>query len=143
MKQIKYPFTTSAKSIYSEQLIKIAHDVAAEEQFTQRTSFELRGQKRKVVLHEGTYLFNSGPNYESHSAIRQIVKLCPGSVGMSSVPEALCARMLGMHVYGMSLITNLGAGLSDEVLTHEDVKEVADRISGAVQELIGQIVARV
>lgn len=51
--------------------------------------------------------------------------------------------MLGMHVYGMSLITNLGAGLSDEVLTHEDVKEVADRISGAVQELIGQIVARV
>lgn len=50
--------------------------------------------------------------------------------------------MLGMHVYGMSLITNLGAGLSDEVLTHEDVKEVADKISGAVQELIGQVVNR-
>lgn len=40
---------------------------------------------------------------------------------MSSVPEALAARMLGMHVYGMSLVTNLGAGLDPEELTHEDV----------------------
>lgn len=77
-------------------------------------------------------MFNSGPNYESHSEIRKLVQLCPGSVGMSSVPEALAARMFGMQVYGMSLITNLGAGLSDEVLTHEDVKEVADKVSGAV-----------
>ena len=91
-------------------------------------------------LHESTYVFNSGPNYESHSAVRELVKLAPGSVGMSSVPEALAARMHGMHVYGMSLITNLGAGLSDEVLTHEDVKHVADKVSKAVQELVGRII---
>lgn len=62
---------------------------------------------------------------------------------MSSVPEALAARMLGLHVYGMSLITNLGAGLSDEVLTHEDVKEVANNLSEAVQELVSQIIKKV
>ena len=62
---------------------------------------------------------------------------------MSSVPEALAARMHGMHVYGMSLITNLGAGLSDEVLTHEDVKHVADKVSKAVQELVGRIIGSI
>lgn len=45
--------------------------------------------------------------------------------------------MLGMHVYGMSLVTNLAAGLSKETLTHEDVQEVAKQVSNAVQELVG------
>ena len=60
------------------------------------------------------------------------LKHAPGTVGMSSVPEALCARMLGMHVYGMSLVTNLAAGLSDERLSHEEVTKVANEISASV-----------
>lgn len=59
---------------------------------------------------------------------------------MSSVPEALAARMLGMHVYGMSLVTNLGAGLDPEALTHEDVQEVATKMSKSVEQLIGRLV---
>ena len=51
---------------------------------------------------------------------------------MSSVPEALMARVLGMHVYGMSLITNLASGLSDEIVAHEDVTHVANCVSKAV-----------
>ncbi|CAL6032376.1 Nucleoside_ribosyltransferase / Purine nucleoside phosphorylase [Hexamita inflata] len=143
IQHLSYPFTTSSQEIYSNELNKLAHDISVNPEFVTKTSFQLHGQNRTVQLHESTYMFNSGPNYESHSEIRKLVQLCPGSVGMSSVPEALAARMFGMQVYGMSLITNLGAGLSDEVLTHEDVKEVADKVSGAVQELVGQLIKEV
>lgn len=99
----------------------MAQEIACDPDFVSQTAFELNGEQRTVQLHKGTYIFNAGPNYESHAETARCVKHAPGAVGMSSVPEALCARMLGMHVYGLSLITNLASGLSDEVLTHEDV----------------------
>lgn len=62
---------------------------------------------------------------------------------MSSIPEALCARLLGMHVIGLSVVTNLAAGLSKETLDHADVKLVSDAVSTAVYALIGALIARV
>lgn len=85
----------------------------------------MHGQERKIEVHEGTYVFNSGPNYETFAETARCVKHVPGAVGMSSVPEALAARSLGMHVYGVSVITNLASGLCEVEHTHEDVKEAS------------------
>eukprot|EP00703_Trepomonas_sp_PC1_P004336 JAP92270.1 Purine nucleoside phosphorylase [Trepomonas sp. PC1] len=140
IKDSNYPFSINSNEIYSKQLLDLADSIANDKEYKEQTSFELKGELRTVELHHGTYVFNSGPNYESHTEIQEIIELSPGTVGMSSVPEALAARMLGMHVYGMSLVTNLGAGLDPEKLSHEDVQEVAKKMSKSVEKLIGRLI---
>ena len=90
------------------------------------------GTKVPVKLHHGIYVFNSGPNYESKGAVKTLRNLAPGTVGMSSVPEALAARMLGLHVYGLSIITNLAAGMENKTLAHEEVSEIGKMMSHPV-----------
>lgn len=55
---------------------------------------------------------------------------------MSSVPEADMAALLGLECYGVSLLTNMGAGLTNEILSHDDVKSTAVKVGGAVVELV-------
>ena len=55
---------------------------------------------------------------------------------MSSVPEADMASILGLECYGVSLLTNMGAGLTDEILSHDDVKSTANKVGEAVVELV-------
>ena len=138
--QAKYPFSTSAKQIYSAEIARIAQQIATDEGFARKTAFSLNGEDRQVKLYEATYLKITGPYYEAHASIPHIIKFCPGSVGMSSIPEALTARMLGMHVYGMSVVTDLCLLDVVSTVTHEQVKQVADKVSNAVQALVSQLV---
>lgn len=89
-----------------------------------------------VSVHEGVYAGLSGPSYETPAEIRMLQKIGADAVGMSTVSEVIVARHAGMEVVGMSVITNRAAGLSEEPLSHEEVKEVGARVEGVFCDLL-------
>lgn len=78
-----------------------------------------------VALGEGVYAWYSGPSFETPAEIRAIRLLGADAVGMSTVPEVILARFLGLEVAAISTITNMAAGLSDEAISHEHTKAMA------------------
>jgi len=88
-----------------------------------------------IALPEGVYAWYSGPSFETPAEIRAIRTLGADAVGMSTVPEVILARFLGMRVAAISTITNMGAGLSDEQISHEHTKAMAP-LGAAKQERI-------
>ena len=78
-----------------------------------------------VALAEGVYAWYSGPSFETPAEIRAIRTLGADAVGMSTVPEVILARFLGLRVAAVSTITNMAAGLSDEKISHEHTKAMA------------------
>jgi purine-nucleoside phosphorylase len=93
-------------------------------------------------LAEGVYAAVLGPSYETRAEIRMLATLGADAVGMSTVPEALAARALGMRVVAVSCITNPAAGVSDEPLSHADVLRVTERIAPRFEGLISSFIAR-
>ena len=84
-----------------------------------------------------------GPNYETPAEIRMMRMLGADAVGMSTVPEAIVARQMGMRILGISLITNAAAGIDDEPIKHEDVMQMGARVSEQFSRLITRILARI
>ena len=78
----------------------------------------------------------SGPSFETPAEIRAFRILGADAVGMSTVPEAIAARHAGMNVMGISVITNMAAGLLDQKLTHEEVLETAEIVRKPFARLI-------
>ncbi len=96
------------------------------------------GRKHGLRVHEGVYAAVLGPAYETPAEVRMVRILGADAVGMSTVPEVIAARHMGMAVLGLSCLTNLAAGLSGGTLNHDEVKEVA---GGATAGMIGLIAA--
>jgi purine-nucleoside phosphorylase len=78
-----------------------------------------------VEMAEGVYAWYSGPSFETPAEIRAIRLLGADAVGMSTVPEVILARFLGLKVAAISTITNMAAGMSDEAISHEHTKAMA------------------
>ncbi|MGQ0611279.1 MAG: purine-nucleoside phosphorylase [Paracoccaceae bacterium] len=78
-----------------------------------------------IALQEGVYAWYSGPSFETPAEIRAIRTLGADAVGMSTVPEVILARFLGLRVAAISTITNMAAGMSDEAISHEHTKAMA------------------
>ena len=93
-----------------------------------------------IPLKEGVYLWYSGPSFETPAEIRMAIGLGANAVGMSTVPEVIVARMLGLKVWACSSITNMGAGLSDEKISHEHTKTMAVQGAEKLQRLIPALV---
>ena len=93
-------------------------------------------QQQGVTLHEGVYVAFRGPSFETPAEIRMVQGWGGDAVGMSSVPDCLIARHCGMKVAGVSCITNMGAGLSDEKLSHAHTLENAAKGAGAFEKLV-------
>jgi purine-nucleoside phosphorylase len=83
--------------------------------------------EESVELHQGVYGWFSGPSFETPAEIRAARILGADAVGMSTVPEVILARFLGLRVLAFSVITNLGAGMTGVGLSHAETKEVAPR----------------
>ena len=94
-------------------------------------------------LRRGIYGALSGPNYETPAEIHLLRNLGADAVGMSTVPEAIVARHMGMEVLGISCITNMAAGISDEPINHEEVMATGDRVRDTFAELLRRVVNRV
>jgi xanthosine phosphorylase len=94
-----------------------------------------------IALREGVYLALLGPCFETPAEIRAFARLGADAVGMSTVPEVIVARHCGMRCAAVSVITNLGAGLADEELSHDQTLEFAGRAAGDLKRLIKAFVA--
>lgn len=103
---------------------------------------ELRDIMKRVAeetgdpVAEGVYMWFSGPSFETPAEIRMARTLGADAVGMSTVPEVIMARFLGMRVAAMSIITNYGAGMGGEVLSHDQTKAVALKGTQRMKDLI-------
>jgi purine-nucleoside phosphorylase len=91
-------------------------------------------------LQEGTYCWLKGPSYETPSEIQMLKRIGADAVGMSTVPEIYAASRLGMEVAAISLISNMGAGISPTKLSHAEVTETANNIQECFTELMSQVV---
>ena len=96
-----------------------------------------------IDLKTGTYMGFRGPNYETPAEIKFAEIIGADAVGMSTVPEILTARHCGLPVMGISCITNLAAGITGEVLSHDEITEVANKVKGQFKELIKNILIKI
>jgi len=90
-----------------------------------RRAFETAARSAGVELHKGVYMWFSGPSFETPAEIRMARIMGATAVGMSTVPEVILARFLGLRVAACSVITNLAAGMTGAELSHQETKDMA------------------
>jgi len=114
--------------VYSTRLRQFAHEA---------------GKRINMMLPHGVYAGLLGPSYETPAEIRYLRVIGADAVGMSTVPEAIAARHMGIEVLGISCITNMAAGVLPAALDHHEVMETARRVRGQfialLEEIIGQL----
>ncbi len=113
---------------YSKPLRALAKEAARDEGF---------------VLEEGVYLATPGPSFETPAEIRAFRALGATLVGMSTVPETIVARHMGIEVLGISCVTNLAAGLGTTPLSHEEVNQTGRWVESRLAELLKRLAPRI
>jgi len=113
--------------VYSSRLRRIADEAAA---------------AAGVPVKHGVYVATAGPSYETPAEIKFFRTIGADAVGMSTVPEAIAARHMGLEVLGISCITNMAAGVLPGPLNHDEVLETTRRVRGSFIALLEAIVAR-
>lgn len=101
-----------------------------------RAAFRRAATRANVTLHEGVYMWFSGPSFETPAEIRAAGILGAQLVGMSTVPEVILCRRLGLRCAALSAVTNYAAGLSDEALSHEHTQAMAVRARATLTAII-------
>ena len=128
-----------------------AHDPRFGERFPDLTETYARDYQELAVeeahamgldLRRGVYAALSGPTYETPAEIRMLRTLGADAVGMSTVPEAVAARQMGMKVLGVSCITNMAAGVVGEPIVHQEVIETGERVRDTFRELLRRVIPR-
>ena len=114
--------------LYSADLRSLAHQV---------------GTEVDVELGDGVYAWLTGPSYETPAEIQMVKTMGGDLVGMSTAPEAVAVRHMGARVMGISLVTNLAAGISATPLSHEEVTEVAGQARERFTRLLDALLPRV
>ena len=131
--------------VYSLDYQNIALDAAEEMAQEKASETETRTGKKQTpekILRRGVYCGLSGPSYETPAEIRMIRLLGADAVGMSTVPEAIAARHQEIKVLGISCITNLAAGITDERINHEEVMETGAKVAETFKELLKRIIPK-
>lgn len=113
--------------VYTKSLRKIAYTCA---------------EKLDIPVERGVYIALTGPTYETPAEVNMVRILGADAVGMSTVPEAIVARWMGMKVLGISCICNSAAGISTVGLSHEEVLENAEKAKGDFKKLVLEIISR-
>jgi purine-nucleoside phosphorylase len=121
---LRFPDMTN---VYSPRLRRIADEA---------------GQALGVPVQHGVYVAVLGPSYETPAEIRAFRTLGADAVGMSTAPEAIAARHMGLEVLGLSCITNAAAGVFPEPLHHAEVMETAQQVKGQFIALLEGIIGR-
>lgn len=127
--------------VYDKKFQEIVSDKAAkiaEERFEQGIDKTL-----SPFLQRGVYCALSGPTYETPAEIHLYRLLGADAVGMSTVPEAIAARHQGMKVLGISCITNMAAGITDEPINHAEVMETGAKVADVFRELLRRTVLKI
>jgi len=126
-----------------------ANDLRLGPRFPDMTEVYSRELQQRVVaeahamgidLRRGVYAGLPGPSYETPAEIHMLRGFGADAVGMSTVPEAIVARHMGMQVLGISCITNMAAGISEQLINHEEVMETGRRVRDTFARLLGRLV---
>ena len=94
-------------------------------------------------IHEGVYAAMLGPSYETPAEIRFLLTIGADLVGMSTVPEVIVARHMGLDVLAISCVTNMAAGLSGEKINHQEVLETGERVRGKFVALLRAVLPKI
>jgi len=100
-------------------------------------------QRLSKTVHQGVYAGLLGPSYETPAEIRYLRTIGADLVGMSTIPEVIAARHMGIKVLAISCVTNMAAGISDEVLSHEDVLATGERVKGDFVALLRAVLPEI
>jgi purine-nucleoside phosphorylase len=100
-------------------------------------------RKLGKTVHEGVYAGLLGPSYETPAEIRYLRAIGADLVGMSTIPEVITARHMGMKVLGISCVTNMAAGILDQPVDHQEVLDTAERVKGDFVGLLRAVIAEV
>jgi purine-nucleoside phosphorylase len=122
---IRYPDMTMA---YWKPYLKFAREEA---------------QKLGIEIHQGVYAGMLGPSFETPAEIGFLRTIGADVVGMSTISEVIAARHMGMRVLAVSCVTNMAAGILDQILTHEEVLETGERVKGAFTALVRAVLPRI
>jgi purine-nucleoside phosphorylase len=106
-----------------------------------RATLHAAGRALGLPLRDGVYAGLLGPSYETPAEVRMLERLGADAVGMSTVPETIVARAVGMRVAGVSCITNLACGISLVPLSHDEVLETTTRVARDFENLVTSFVA--
>lgn len=115
-------------NIYDRELRKTVRDTAA---------------SLGIKLQEGVYIQLTGPNYESPAEIRMVRTLGADAVGMSTACEAIAANHCGLKTVGISCVSNLACGMTDEPLSHAEVQETADKAAPLFRQLVTESIKNI
>ena len=127
--------------VYSREFHRIANEEAAA---IAKERFEAgKDETLSPFFNSGVYCGLSGPTYETRAEIHMYRALGADVVGMSTVPEAIAARHMGVNVLGISCVTNFAAGMTDGVIDHEHVMETGLQTAEIFGELIRRIIKRI
>lgn len=102
----------------------------------------LEARELGTTVRRGIYAALAGPSYETPAEIHMLRAFGADAVGMSTVPEAIVARHMGMNVLGISCITNMAAGISDQTINHEEVMETGQRVKETFTQLLRRIITK-
>ena len=111
--------------VYNKEMIAKIHELA---------------DKNGIKVQEGVYLQTTGPAYEAPVEVRAYAAFGADAIGMSTACEAVAANHIGMKIAGISCITNMCTGMSDQPLSHEEVKETADRVAVQFKKLVEEVI---
>lgn len=114
-------------NIYDKKFVAIAEQIAKE---------------NNISIQKGTYMMLTGPTYETPAEVKMVRILGGDAVGMSTVPDCICAAHCGLKVLGISCITNMACGILDQPLNHKEVIETSNRVKNQFTKLVSETIKR-